>query len=112
MNRGRSTRGQLVQLAANPFNSLYSLQLRCCGVTGGSDYHSSWWRLRELGQRELLVPLSCCDLDNAREPDGFLDPRPTNLTLCQSLQQDAVRPYRHMEVGVRGLVRLHGACVL
>ncbi|KAJ1525997.1 hypothetical protein ONE63_009176 [Megalurothrips usitatus] len=76
---------------------LAQVSLRCCGVSAGSDYHASWWRLRELGQRDLLVPLSCCDLDNAREPDGFLDPRPANLSQCQSLQQDAARPYRHME---------------
>ncbi|XP_034240056.1 uncharacterized protein LOC117644588 [Thrips palmi] len=76
---------------------LAQVTLRCCGVVGGSDYHSSWWHLRELGQRDLLVPLSCCSLDNVRDPDSFLDPRPTNLTLCQSLQQDVARPFRHME---------------
>ncbi|XP_026280247.1 uncharacterized protein LOC113207771 isoform X2 [Frankliniella occidentalis] len=76
---------------------LAQVSLRCCGVTGGADYHSSWWHLRELGQRDLLVPLSCCQLDNARDSDSFLDPRPSNLTLCQSLQQDTIRPQRHME---------------
>ncbi|KAK3917207.1 CD82 antigen [Frankliniella fusca] len=76
---------------------LAQVSLACCGVTAGSDYHTSWWRLRELGQRDLLVPLSCCQLDNARDPDGFLDPRPSNLSLCQALQQDTVRPQRHME---------------
>lgn len=67
-------------------------------MSGGADYHASWWRLRELGQRDLLVPLSCCELDNADDADGFLDPRPSNLTLCQSLQHEAARPHRHMEV--------------
>lgn len=67
-------------------------------MSGGADYHASWWRLRELGQRDLLVPLSCCELDNAGDADGFLDPRPSNLTLCQSLQHEAARPHRHMEV--------------
>ena len=73
-------------------------------MVGGSDYHSSWWHLRELGQRDLLVPLSCCGLLNAADPDGFLDPRPANLTMCQSLQPDVARPFRHMEVRLAALL--------
>ncbi|XP_058800814.1 tetraspanin-3-like [Phymastichus coffea] len=67
----------------------------CCGVNGSSNYGTSWWRLQELGRRELVVPLSCCALNNAREQDGFLNPDPRNVTLCQALNPAEHQLARH-----------------
>jgi len=61
------------------------LKFRCCGVLGGSDFEASWWRMQELGSREMLVPLTCCHLANAPGDErAFLDPLPHNNTVCQA----------------------------
>ncbi|OXU29298.1 hypothetical protein TSAR_008744 [Trichomalopsis sarcophagae] len=67
----------------------------CCGINSSSNYGTSWWRLQELGRRELVVPLSCCFLNNSFDPDGFLNPEPRNLTLCQSLNPVEHQHARH-----------------
>ncbi|XP_076380569.1 uncharacterized protein LOC117228360 isoform X4 [Megalopta genalis] len=67
----------------------------CCGINGSSNYGTSWWRLQEVGRRELVVPLSCCTLNNANETDSFLNPEPANLTLCQALNPAEHQYARH-----------------
>ncbi|XP_026669391.1 CD82 antigen-like isoform X1 [Ceratina calcarata] len=67
----------------------------CCGINGSSNYGTSWWRLQEVGRRELVVPLSCCALNNANQTDSFLNPEPANLTLCQTLNPAEHQYARH-----------------
>lgn len=67
----------------------------CCGINGSSNYGTSWWRLQEVGRRELVVPLSCCTLNNANQTDSFLNPEPANLTLCQALNPAEHQYARH-----------------
>ncbi|XP_015595053.1 tetraspanin-9 [Cephus cinctus] len=67
----------------------------CCGINGSSNYGTSWWRLQEVGRRELVVPLSCCTLNNTHVADSFLNPEPTNLTLCQALNPAEHQYARH-----------------
>ncbi|KAF7407704.1 hypothetical protein HZH66_002241 [Vespula vulgaris] len=67
----------------------------CCGINGSNNYGTSWWRLQEVGRRELVVPLSCCTLNNANETDSFLNPEPANLTLCQALNPAEHQYARH-----------------
>ncbi|XP_018394144.1 PREDICTED: tetraspanin-15-like, partial [Cyphomyrmex costatus] len=67
----------------------------CCGINGSSNYGTSWWRLREVGRRELVVPLSCCILNNTNEMGSFLNPQPANLTLCQVLNPAEHQYARH-----------------
>ncbi|KAK7864200.1 hypothetical protein R5R35_004111 [Gryllus longicercus] len=68
---------------------LTQTKMECCGINNAQDYGTSWWHLKELGQRDLQVPLSCCltnkTIDN---PRAFLDPQPANITLCQAPQED------------------------
>lgn len=45
----------------------------------------SLWRLQGYGQRDWAVPQTCCVLTNRNELRSYLDPKPQNLTLCQSL---------------------------
>lgn len=71
------------------------LQFACCGINGSSNYGTSWWRLQEVGRRELVVPLSCCTLNNANETGSFLNPEPANLTLCQALNPAEHQYARH-----------------
>ncbi|XP_011495333.1 PREDICTED: tetraspanin-9-like [Ceratosolen solmsi marchali] len=67
----------------------------CCGINGSSNYGTSWWRVQELGRRELIVPLSCCFLNNSYDPDAFLNPEPRNLSLCQALNPTQHQQARH-----------------
>lgn len=78
--------------------SLWRLQFACCGINGSSNYGTSWWRLQEVGRRELVVPLSCCTLNNANETDSFLNPEPANLTFCQALNPAEHQYARHTVV--------------
>nr|CAD7409752.1 unnamed protein product [Timema cristinae] len=77
---------------------LAQTMFQCCGIGGAVDYDTSWWRLRELGQRELVVPHSCCLLSNPPDDDrAFLDPRPLNVTTCQSEVKGIYSLARHTE---------------
>lgn len=67
----------------------------CCGINGSSNYGTSWWRLQEVGRRELVVPLSCCTLNNVNQTDSFLNPEPANLTFCQALNPAEHQYARH-----------------
>ncbi|XP_015117226.1 tetraspanin-11-like [Diachasma alloeum] len=67
----------------------------CCGINGSSNYGTSWWRLQEVGRRELVVPLTCCTLNNTQSPDAFLNPQPEDLQLCQTLNPLEHQRARH-----------------
>ncbi|KYN03967.1 hypothetical protein ALC62_05175, partial [Cyphomyrmex costatus] len=89
----------LPQLSRN--NVVYKIMCKnfaCCGINGSSNYGTSWWRLREVGRRELVVPLSCCILNNTNEMGSFLNPQPANLTLCQVLNPAEHQYARHTMV--------------
>lgn len=77
-----------------------SFQFACCGINGSSNYGTSWWRLQEVGRRELVVPLSCCTLNNVNQTDSFLNPEPANLTLCQALNPAEHQYARHTTVRI------------
>lgn len=77
-----------------------SFQFACCGINGSSNYGTSWWRLQEVGRRELVVPLSCCTLNNVNQTDSFLNPEPANLTFCQALNPAEHQYARHTTVRI------------
>lgn len=43
------------------------------------------------------MPLTCCILTNRNEFHSYLDPKPTNLTQCQSLQKHVYEKSRHTD---------------
>lgn len=73
-------------------------QFSCCGINGSNNYGTSWWRLQEVGRRELVVPISCCLLDNAEQKDAYLNPEPSNITVCQTLNPAIHQYARHSPV--------------
>lgn len=75
---------------------LLQIKMECCGIHGGSDFGTSWWRLRDLAAPKLTVPLSCCFL-NKQATKSFLDPIPTNTTLCQDAAPERHHSARYVE---------------
>ncbi|XP_053687450.1 CD151 antigen [Sabethes cyaneus] len=69
----------------------------CCAVNTAINYDTSLWKLQSLGKKELTVPLTCCRLQNRYEFSAYLDPIPTNLTLCQALQPHDYEASRHLD---------------
>lgn len=74
---------------------LAQMKFHCCGINSDINYDTSLWRLQGYGQKDLTVPLTCCILNNNNHNNNgndnndlaYLDPKPKNLTLCQSLQK-------------------------
>lgn len=58
---------------------------KCCAINSNLNYDMSLWRLQGYGQRDWAVPQSCCMLTNSDEERAYLDPKPQNLSMCQSL---------------------------
>lgn len=73
----------------------------CCAMNNNINYDTSLWRLQSFGQRDWVVPLTCCHLSNRLDSGSYLDPKPINLTVCQSLQRHEYDKGRHTEVGSR-----------
>ncbi|KAF4525647.1 hypothetical protein B566_EDAN001247 [Ephemera danica] len=70
----------------------------CCGVLSPADFEASWWRMQELGGRELRVPLTCCRLGNQPGDDrAFLNPIPRNNSLCQAPGQTPQNSERYFD---------------
>nr|XP_016933597.1 uncharacterized protein LOC108012682 [Drosophila suzukii] len=69
----------------------------CCGMKTSLDYDTSLWRLQGYGQRNWPVPLSCCVLENSEHPLSFLDPKPANESMCQSLERLSYERERNTE---------------
>ena len=67
----------------------------CCGIVGPEDYNTSLWRREEREDGGLVVPLSCCILN---QPQSYLSPVPKHLGKCQNVSSPAVAPTRHLEV--------------
>ncbi|KAH8354074.1 hypothetical protein KR084_004737 [Drosophila pseudotakahashii] len=76
---------------------LAQTQFGCCGMRSSLDYDTSLWRLQGYGQRNWPVPLSCCVLGNAAQPMAFLDPKPANESMCQSLERLSYERERNTE---------------
>ncbi|XP_055694107.1 tetraspanin-11 [Lutzomyia longipalpis] len=70
---------------------------KCCAISSDINYDTSLWRLQGFGHRELTVPLTCCALQNSRDRNAYLGPKPINLALCQSLQRHEYQSFRHLE---------------
>lgn len=76
---------------------LAQTQFQCCGISTDINYDTSFWLLQSYARKGLTVPLTCCALDNAAdEQTAYLDPKPTNLTLCQALQRSDYSQGRHL----------------
>ncbi|KAI8041841.1 CD82 antigen [Drosophila gunungcola] len=69
----------------------------CCGMRSSLDYDTSLWRLQSYGQRIWPVPLSCCVLANAGQSMAYLDPKPANESICQSIERESYERERHTE---------------
>ncbi|KAG4066566.1 hypothetical protein HA402_007202 [Bradysia odoriphaga] len=70
---------------------------KCCAMNNNINYDTSLWRLQEYGQRDWVVPLTCCHLANRHDSGSYLDPIPINLTVCQSLERHEYDKSRHTE---------------
>uniref|UniRef100_A0A1A9Z0H7 Tetraspanin n=1 Tax=Glossina pallidipes TaxID=7398 RepID=A0A1A9Z0H7_GLOPL len=66
----------------------------CCGMNSDINYDTSMWKMQSYGQREWLIPLSCCVLQNPLDNLAYLDPKPVNETMCQSVQKQDYTQYR------------------
>ena len=67
----------------------------CCGIVGPEDYNASLWRRDEREDGGLVVPLSCCILN---QPQSYLSPVPKHLGKCQNVSSPPQAPTRHLEV--------------
>lgn len=76
---------------------LVQTKFKCCAINSDINYDTSLWRLQGYGQRDWAVPLTCCFLRNRHEPRSYLDPKPENLTMCQSLQKHEHNLARHSD---------------
>lgn len=76
---------------------LAQTKFKCCAINSDINYDTSLWRLQGYGQRDWAVPLTCCFLRNRHEPQSYLDPKPENLTMCQSLQKHEHNLARHAD---------------
>ncbi|XP_039487553.1 uncharacterized protein LOC120449243 [Drosophila santomea] len=76
---------------------LAQVRFGCCGMRSSLDYDTSLWRLQGYGQRNWPVPLSCCVLENADHGVAYLDPKPANESMCQSLERLSYERERHTE---------------
>lgn len=76
---------------------LAQTQFKCCGISSNIDYDTSYWRSKSYGQKDLTVPLTCCVLDNEDDNvhTAYLDPKPSNLSVCQSIIRDEYLKARH-----------------
>lgn len=57
----------------------------------------SLWRLQNLGNIDWAVPQTCCMLTNSDVERSYLDPKPQNLTQCQSLLKHEYNRARHSD---------------
>lgn len=76
---------------------LAQTQFKCCAINSNLNYDMSYWRLQNFGQRDYAVPKTCCILMNSHQASSFLDPKPQNLTMCQSLLKDDYSKARHTD---------------
>lgn len=70
---------------------------KCCAINSNLNYDMSLWRLQNLGNIDWAVPQTCCMLTNADAERSYLDPKPQNLTLCQSLLKHEYNRARHSD---------------
>lgn len=70
----------------------------CCAINTSINYDTSLWRLQKFGKKELSIPITCCELMNKYEHLSYLDPKPVNLTQCQSLDTKEFEKSRHLDV--------------
>lgn len=72
-------------------------KFQCCAINSNINYDTSLWRLQGYGQRDWPVPQSCCHLNNRDDINAYLDPKPVNLSSCQSLQRHVYENARHTD---------------
>lgn len=72
-------------------------KFECCAINSNINYDTSLWRLQGYGQRDWPVPQTCCLLANRLDVNAYLDPKPVNLTSCQSLQRHVYEHARHTD---------------
>lgn len=73
---------------------LAQVKFGCCGMNSDINYDTSMWKLQSYGQRDWVVPLSCCILDNPSDKRSHLDPKPSNETQCQSVEKRDYTQFR------------------
>lgn len=66
-------------------------------MNGDVDYDMSLWKLQNYGQRDWVIPATCCILQNSIEDRSYLDPKPINISLCQSLLKHDYNHARHSQ---------------
>lgn len=72
-------------------------KFECCAINSNINYDTSLWRLQGYGQRDWPVPQTCCYLTNRLDANAYLDPKPVNLSSCQSLQRHVYAQARHTD---------------
>lgn len=86
---------------------LVQTHFKCCAINSNLNYDMSLWRLQNFGQRDWIVPQTCCILANDHDDNpnrSYLDPKPQNLTLCQSLLKHEYNRGRHKDNCLEHLV--------
>lgn len=46
------------------------------------------------------VPYTCCHLSNAKDANGYLDPKPVNASICESLDSEVNIFGRYQQVSL------------
>ncbi|XP_047478834.1 CD151 antigen-like isoform X1 [Penaeus chinensis] len=99
---GESLTTRLKALYGTPGHETFTLavdyvqyQLQCCGVSGPADWVESRWLAESAGGPGRVVPLTCCTL----HPDAHahINPKPINVTLCQSEEELSNRVARFQQ---------------
>ncbi|XP_037798817.1 CD151 antigen-like [Penaeus monodon] len=99
---GESLTARLKALYGTPGHETFTLavdyvqyQLQCCGVSGPADWVESRWLAERAGGPGRVVPLTCCTL----HPDAHahINPKPINVTLCQSEEELSNRVARFQQ---------------
>lgn len=70
---------------------------KCCAISSNSEYDMSLWRLQNYGKSDWAVPQTCCTLTNYNDDRSYLDPKPINISVCQSLLKHEYSRARHLE---------------
>ncbi|XP_031621006.1 uncharacterized protein LOC116339326, partial [Contarinia nasturtii] len=76
---------------------LIQTHFKCCAISSNVNYDMSLWKLQNFGQKDWTVPQTCCILKNINEERSYLDPKPMNISLCQSLLKHEYNGARHSE---------------
>ncbi|RWS25867.1 CD9 antigen-like isoform X1 [Leptotrombidium deliense] len=73
---------------------LVQTKYECCGISGAEDYRESSWKHSPLSGGNN-VSMTCCVLLNMMDDQAYINPRPLEVSRCQSNDRGMNEKYRH-----------------